>query len=516
MNKIGGIGLLIRGKLCGMNFMKQAPKRVLHDAARIHCSVSGAMSIVLSVFVLGLPVFSGCGKRGDSVMRAYDGQKGRMVVLTGERAKIRNFYETDFVVLGGGLGGIAAALAICSTGRSVYLIEETDRIAGCFSGDGTYAFAENKLVESAGSSKKYRAFRQKLQEWYSKHAQLPPEVPVDVRTLADNLGFNSFCFGDDAALEAVGEMLKENIDSGQLTVLKRHKTARVTKFKERIASLRVIDLDERAVDQVVGFGYVDATVHGDLFPLAGIGYIAGSESRADTGEAHAAEQADSLSAMRIAACADSGLGDKGAGHCYVLEAREGGTPDAPGTVTFPVMQESRRIRALSRLTEQDISAETQKGPRARFFKDSVGIGYAPILLESPDGEMTAIGTRPFQIPLGALMPADCPNLLAGNANIGATRVAAGALRTPEVQWAIGEAAGYALSFYAGYKAPLHDLLNNPEHLKMFQDILVKQYGVPIYWYDDIAPGDPKFAEAQLKPFEDPSYHESANTLHWNK
>ena len=114
------------------------------------------------------------------------------------------------------------------------------------------------------------------------------------------------------------------------------------------------------------------------------------------------------------------------------------------------------------------------------------------------------------------MPKGCSNTLAGNANIGATRVAAGALRSPEIQWAVGEAAGFALAFYAGYKAPMQDLLNTPEHLKAFQSILVKQHGVPIYWYNDIAPGDSGFAEAQLEPFENPAYHENAKTLNWNK
>ena len=43
-----------------------------------------------------------------------------------------NFFDADFVIIGGGLGGIAAALSICSSGRTVILVEETDRIAGCF------------------------------------------------------------------------------------------------------------------------------------------------------------------------------------------------------------------------------------------------------------------------------------------------------------------------------------------------------------------------------------------------
>jgi hypothetical protein len=472
---------------------------------------------VLFALTLTLSLSNGCGTQQKPVMRAYDSRNEKMIVLTGDQTKVCNFYDTDFVIIGDGLGGIAAALALCSSGRSVYLVMESDHIAGCFSGDGTYAFAENLLVESTGTSKMYRAFRTGLREWYVKRTALPPEAPVAMRVLTDKLGFTSFCFGNDAVREVLSEMLRRDTSSGQLTVLYRHKVAALKKISSRIASLQTIDLDKHVVDQVVGWGYIDATEHGDFFPLAGIGYTAGRESRADTGEIHAPEKADSLSSLLMMACADSGMsGEKGAGNCYVLGVRESRTPGAPGMETFPVMKETRRIKALVRLTEQDISAETQKGPRARLFKDSVGIGYTPILLESPDGKTTTIETRPFQIPLGALIPVDCENLLAGNANIGATYIAAGALRTPEVQWAIGEAAAYALSFISGYKAPLQDLLEKPDLLRMFQGLLVKQYGVPIYWYDDIAPGNPDFAEAQLKPFQDPSYHENAKTLHWGK
>lgn len=456
--------------------------------------------IPVPCFVLVLVMLSACNGNDETVMRAYDAQNNRMIVLTGDKTKITNFYDTDFVVIGGGIGGIAAALAICESGRSVYLIEESDRIAGCFSGSGVYASPADALVEKAGMSRNYRAFRAGIQAWYGKNGKTPPS----------NTG--GFCFGGDAALAVIGDMLKEKVASGQLTVLKRHKVAKVTRYERRIASLQTIDLDNQCVDQVVGYGYIDATEHGDLFPLAGIPYVAGSEGAADTGEPHAAANADSLAAMRMCCCADSGMaGEKGTGHRYVLTVREDAA--VPGFCAFPVMRESRRIRALDRITEQDIAAGSQPGPRARFRPDAVGVGYSPIVIETPDGKMVTLETRPFQIPLGALIPEDCDNLLAGNANLGATRIAAGAFRAPEIEWAVGEAAGYAIAFYAGYKAPLPDLLKTPEHLATFQHLLAGQYDVPIYWYDDIAPGDADFAGAQLAPFANPSVAETAKTLH---
>ena len=50
-------------------------------------------------------------------------------------------------------------------------------------------------------------------------------------------------------------------------------------------------------------------------------------------------------------------------------------------------------------------------------------------------------TLPFQIPLGALIPIECDNLLAACKNINTTHLSNGAYRLQPVEWSIGEAAG---------------------------------------------------------------------------
>ena len=75
-------------------------------------------------------------------------------------------------------------------------------------------------------------------------------------------------------------------------------------------------------------------------------------------------------------------------------------------------------------------------------------------------------------------------------------------------------AGFAASYSVGLRLPATDLLNNAQNLRNFQDLLVKLYKIPIYWYDDVEPGDRNFPEAQAKPFTDPAYHDAAKTLHY--
>jgi len=66
----------------------------------------------------------------------------------------------------------------------------------------------------------------------------------------------------------------------------------------------------------------------------------------------------------------------GGGHGYPelkLRAELLGTAD--GMSKYPYIRESRRIVAKTRVTEQDIVEDYQSGPRARWFADSVGVGF---------------------------------------------------------------------------------------------------------------------------------------------
>ena len=112
-------------------------------------------------------------------------------------------------------------------------------------------------------------------------------------------------------------------------------------------------------------------------------------------------------------------------------------------VEAPYIREARRIRALRTVVEQDVSAEFQPGPRAAHFPDSVGIGWYPIDIHrsGPEDVGVSTRTRPFQIPLGALIPTELANVAAASKNIGTTHITNGCYRLHPVEWNIGEAAG---------------------------------------------------------------------------
>ena len=191
--------------------------------------------MVLLAAALALTV--GCGN-GKQILRAFDAKNNKLVVLTGDQTKPARFIEdADFVVVGGSIGGIAAAVTLSGTGRIVVLMEESDHIAGCLMPGDTLAISDNAFVENCGTSKSYRLFRDKLREWYEKHSQTPPAPLPGVEP-------GAFCFTTEAALDVIKDMLAQYANQGKLTILLRTKVGKGTMFDRRVASITAIDIDK--------------------------------------------------------------------------------------------------------------------------------------------------------------------------------------------------------------------------------------------------------------------------------
>jgi hypothetical protein len=449
-----------------------------------------AMIIVIAV---------SCSSGPEPELRAIDREKMELVLLTGESMLPVDVYDADFVVLGGGLGGIAAVLSICNTGRTVILVEESDRIAGCFAESDTTLYTESRYVEASGSSRTYQEFRRAIREWYDQQSEQPPALISDLYDALDDFTDDSFCFDTRAALDAIDHILSESVERGRLTILKRHKVAGVMAYNDRISSVQTIDLDSHVCDQVRGWMYIDATRTGDFFTVAQVANLIGPGDGSAVADSsrflttyYGANPVDEPSVM-----VRDGV------YVSALTKNPPATPDTRYTVQIP--RRARRIKSLRMMSEKNMTDESADGFRAPFDKTSIGIGYHPLVREEGD-TTSVIPTKPFQIPLGALIAETYTNVVAGGRTIGSTRLAQTAFRGPALEWTVGEAAGEVAVYCAGKKINAHDLARSTRHIRELQNWLVEKRGVPIFWYTDVTPFSPEFQDAQMAPFDNPDFN----------
>lgn len=185
---------------------------------------------------------------------------------------------------------------------------------------------------------------------------------------------------------------------------------------------------------------------------------------------------------------DGGAGWRG------LRLRGDVTGSSDGLARMPYIRESRRIRAELTIVEQHVAEALRPGEKfAEKYADSVGIGYYRIDLHPSTGgnNYIDVGSLPFQIPLGALIPVRMENLLPACKNIGTTHITNGCYRLHPMEWNIGEVAGALAAYCLAKQTAPRAARNNERHLADFQRLLVAR-GVELAWPAslELSDGDP--------------------------
>lgn len=198
--------------------------------------------------------------------------------------------DADVLVVGGGLGGVAAALGAVTTGARVLLTEESPWIGGQLTTQATPP-DEHPWIEHRGSTELYRSFRQLVRHLYGH--------PGSTTFNPGQAWVSSLSHPPVVAVAALRAMLAPHEASGRLTVLTSCSPVAVHTTGDVVdgVSFRTEegDLHVRAV-------YVlDATERGDLLALGGVEHIVGSEAGDETGEPHAGPVArpDNVQAMTV-------------------------------------------------------------------------------------------------------------------------------------------------------------------------------------------------------------------------
>ena len=209
-------------------------------------------------------------------------------------------YSADLLVVGGGLGGVAAALGALRAGRTVILTEEFDWLGGQLTSQAVPP-DEHSWVEQFGITRSYRQLRNGIRQYYRDHFPLT-EASRAWGDLNPGAGWVSrLCAEPRVGVAVIEAMLAPWRGGGQLTVLQpwRPVAAEMDGDIVRAVTLQHRDSTDRIV--VSAPFVVDATELGDLLPLTGTEYATGFEAQSDTDEpsAPAEAQPDNVQAVSI-------------------------------------------------------------------------------------------------------------------------------------------------------------------------------------------------------------------------
>jgi len=530
--------------------------------------------------------------------------------------------NVDVLVIGGGLGGVAAALAAAEAGATVMLVEESPWLGGQLTSQGVCTPDEDPIkengidfpvVETSGSTRSYQELKHLCRLFYRTQTQLSAEGqnmnPLNVGRCWVNLGF---AVEANVALQA----LKDMLEARNVAPLMNTRVVDVARDGRQVSSVLLSDAAGNQ-ETVIPKYVLDATETGDLIFKLGMDWFIGAEDITQTGETaiegwpagehpdwiqpitipfalehrpfgedHTIAKPDNYDEVaanhnfsledgdivamftkggdpnglpfwtyrRVIDCrlfndpryrfdvatinvkandfrhASYPTGDAAADAdalkrareltvCYIYwlqtqaprdDGRAGpGWPELrPATEFFfdtqscvapkPYIRESRRIKPKYQIKQQDLDAELQPGPRAKFYADSCGVGnYKMDVHAGANGGLEMVKlSKPYQIPAGALVPNDMDNVLAAGKCLGVTHITNGAYRLHPQEWNIGQSAGLLAAYAISRNLKPSEVLDSGDETLGYQKALLDQ-GVPIFWWKDVPVDHPQFKAIQM-------------------
>lgn len=242
-------------------------------------------------------------------------------------------FGSDVAIIGGELGGCAAALAAAQLGCRVILTEETRWIGGQLTNQAVPP-DEHPWIEEYGACASYRRLRSGIREYYRRHTPLTNEALTNATLNPGNGWVSRLCHDPRVAVAVLHQMLMPYQLSGQLSMMHLHRPISAATHGDRVIGVVVMDVESGRETTIEAPFFIDATPYGDLLDLASVEHVIGAESCSETGEPHAAESADARDQQAITVCfaieyrpGENHTIDKPTQYAFWREFRPPGWPD---------------------------------------------------------------------------------------------------------------------------------------------------------------------------------------------
>ncbi len=210
--------------------------------------------------------------------------------------------RADIAIIGGGTGGVAAALAALRRGKTVVLTEQYEWLGGQFTSQAVPP-DEHPWIEHFGCTRSYRRFRDDVRRFYRDFYPLTPGAHVLGENFNPGGGWVSrLCHEPRIAHIVLQSHLQPFFATGRLTVLPFCRPVEAQFNGDEVASVTVLDERDGERIEIIAPFFLDATELGDLLDLAQIESVIGAESQSEHDEPHAPLQAQPLNQQSVSFC----------------------------------------------------------------------------------------------------------------------------------------------------------------------------------------------------------------------
>ena len=195
----------------------------------------------------------------------------------------------DVLVMGGGFGGVSAALALSRYGLTTVMVEPYPWIGGQATSQGLCVLDDlhDPRSERAGVSRSYAEFRHRVRQFYRTRYQLSAVGQTCLHLNPGNAICSHLAAEPSAAHAVIEEWLAPHVQSGTLTVLTGLSLYAAERRQRRVQAALFRDGEGSDTLRVEARFFLDATEMGDSYPLLEIPFRLGREGREEFDEPHA-------------------------------------------------------------------------------------------------------------------------------------------------------------------------------------------------------------------------------------
>lgn len=195
--------------------------------------------------------------------------------------------QAEVLVVGGGTGGVAAALAALRLNKRVILAETTEWIGGQLTAQAVPPDEHPWLDrERVGGTASYQRFRDGVRAYYREYYPLTDIARSDAYLNPGMGNVSPLCHEPRVALAVLEGMLAPFRSAHQLEVLYQMQPVAAETDGDVVSAVTFQRVDGERVVISAPF-IIDATEWGDLLELARVEHVVGAESQTQTGEPHA-------------------------------------------------------------------------------------------------------------------------------------------------------------------------------------------------------------------------------------